>query len=150
MSKARIDRIARLVSLRTRQRRLRQAGHAAAQQELDRAAVRQQDCAASRDALDREHDDSVRGEVDPLDLELLGQARTRADHDLRAAESEVSRANELVRARREELLAAHRAQRALEIFHGKVLRAFEREVLLAEQRELDDIAALYARSREGG
>jgi flagellar export protein FliJ len=140
MNKTRITRLARLVALREQQQRVREAEHAAAIRLVRIAEERQLGCSERCEALDLEHDESLAREVSPLDLELLGIARSRAAEDLREAEIEVSEATEQAEARRDDLLSAHRAHRSLEIYHERVVHVFLREVARTEQRELDEMA----------
>ena len=140
MNKARSARIARLVALRQQQRRVREARHAAAQRKVGRAEARRQDCASRCEALDLEHDSHLRREMSPLDLELLGEARSHAVEDRRVAENRMSEATKEADDRREELLVAHRDHRSLEIYHDKMDKNFKRDTARTEQRELDDIA----------
>lgn len=140
MNKTRIARIARLVALRQQQRRIREAEHAHAQQVLEQASSHKERCVATCEALDVEHNATMEGELDPLDLEIIGTARKEASLKLKHADLEASQAARETEARLDTLLEAHRAHRSLELFHGRVETAFRRDLLRAEQRELDELS----------
>lgn len=139
-NKTRIARIARLVALRQQQRRIREAEHARAQRLLESAADQKERCVAQCEALDNEHNTTIESELDPLDLELIGNARCAAKHQLRRASDEVSEASKETDERLGVLLEAHRAHRSLEMYHERAQTAFQRDLLRTEQRELDDFA----------
>lgn len=140
MNKTRIARIARLVALRQQQRRIREAEHAHAQRVLEQASSHKDRCAANCEALDVEHNATIEGELDPLDLELIGTARSAASRQLKRANLEALQAAQETEARLDTLLDAHRTHRSLELFHGRAETAFRRDQLRSEQRELDEFA----------
>jgi flagellar biosynthesis chaperone FliJ len=140
MNKARIARIARLVALRQQQRRLQEAAHAVARRKLDLAEQQHERCVASCESLDRQHDDFLQGELDPAELELLGEARSFAGGKLKEAAVATTTASEEAEKSRESLLAAHRAHRSLEMYHGRMTTLHLREVARNEQKDLDELA----------
>ncbi len=144
MTKERIARIARLVRLRQQQRQLREAEHATAAQAVERAESLRARFVETMDDLDRQHDEAVGVEIDPLDLDLLGAARRAVHGRLREASDELSQAAVVVEERRAQLLDAHRAHRSLELYHDRLNEGYRRDSARAEQREIDELALRVA------
>lgn len=140
MTKRRVARMERLVSLRLQERRQREQEHAAAQRQATLAREAERACEERCADLDRQRDECLCGEVAVEDLAMISAARAAAAKRLRAAAETVAAAVNAADAERARLLGAHKAHRSLEILHDKQLDRLVREDARHEQRELDDIA----------
>lgn len=140
MTRRRIARMQRLVSLRLQERRQRELEHAEAELAAQQARESRELQANCCDDLDRQRDEFLAGEVSADDLELIAAARVAATRKLKAAGEAVVAAESQAGERRDLLIGAHQAHRSLEILHDKALTRQTRDELRSEQRELDDIA----------
>jgi len=138
-SKARVERLARLVSLRLQQRRAREGELAEAKRATLAAEQRVNACLEQCKDIDQERNDCLSEEIDVSILAHYGETRM-------AVINALERAREVTAAREQEeqvvlgtLLEAHREHRAVEMIHGRHRDTLLRERAKAEQRELDDI-----------
>jgi flagellar export protein FliJ len=146
MKAERLARLERLVDLRQQQRRQEEVRHAQARLALEDASTRQERCAKVCESLDREREEALSSEIDPVEMDSLYQARTAAGQTFDEATVAVCEAEREAEARREVLLEAHRRQRSLELYHERLhaLQTLERS--REEQRNLDEVA-LQSRNR---
>lgn len=144
MSHKRMKRMARLVSLRLQQKKLKEAEHAAAEKKASHAYHHLTQCQDKCTELDRQLDDCLVGtELTAEDLVLFAQARTAAMRAKECAHEAVLRAEEEARELLGILLCAHKEHRSMEIIHEKVSGSVCRERACSEQREIDDIAQRF-------
>jgi len=147
MTKARINRIRRLMALRLQQRRIQEMALSQARNVVDDVTDRRQTCVNEREALNQQHNACLAAEVDPADLAALLSARNLVCRRIDEANEDLCQAKAEADVELAELLSAHRAHRSIELVCDRAMGELRKELAKAEQRELDDIASTGLRRR---
>ena len=142
MSAESIEKLKRLIAFRERQRDLAAADMEVARREEDEAADRRLQAENDLNAELSVCRNAVGKGLYPRDLELAAQSARWAQTDLRRKENELAQKKQITDVQRNKLLESHKKVKQMENLHKQRKQEFNKDQLLSEQAELDDLAVV--------